>query len=86
MTGAPPGFECPPDKYKCDGVHQCVDFTKLCNGFGDCPEAEDEGIQCSKCAYTLHFVCLPLYVRLKVFDSMLVALCVNTFILFKLNY
>lgn len=86
MTGAPPGFECPPDKYKCDGVHQCVDFTKLCNGFGDCPDAEDEGIQCSKCADTLHSDCLLLHVRLNVIDSAFVVLFVNTFVLFMLNY
>ena len=43
---------CPPNKLACNSSAICVDVTKFCNGFSDCPDGSDESLTCSsnKCS------------------------------------
>lgn len=40
-------FKCPPNRFLCGGTKLCLELGQLCDGVVDCPDAMDEGAQCS---------------------------------------
>ena len=48
MFLGPEEFECPPNRFRCDGTHVCLRFDQLCDGVPHCIDKTDEGPFCSK--------------------------------------
>lgn len=46
LAGTQRPFECPPNRFHCNGTKLCLLYTQLCDGVDDCPDKLDEGSHC----------------------------------------